>query len=78
MGDGHQRPGRRSALEVQKDGNFVLYTADKPVWHTDTKGAKDVRLILQDDRNLVLYGFDGVAWASGTEHRRSAATAAAR
>jgi nucleoid-associated protein YgaU len=45
----------------------VLYTSDKPVWHTDTKGAKDVRLLLQDDRNLVLYGFDGPAWASNTE-----------
>jgi nucleoid-associated protein YgaU len=37
------------------------------VWHTDTKGAKDVRLLLQDDRNLVLYGFDGPAWASNTQ-----------
>jgi len=23
---------------LQDDGNFVLYTSDKPVWHTDTKG----------------------------------------
>ena len=45
----------------------MLYTPDKPIWHTDTKGAKDVRLVLQDDRNLVLYGFDGPAWASNTE-----------
>ena len=45
----------------------MLYTPDKPVWHTDTKGAKDVRLLLQDDRNLVLYGFDGPAWASNTQ-----------
>ena len=52
--------------EVQKDGNFVLYTADKPVWHTDTKGAKDVRLLLQDDCNLVLYGANGPAWSSKT------------
>ena len=44
---------------MQNDGNFVLYTADKPVWHTDTKGKKDVRLVLQDDRNLVLYAADG-------------------
>jgi nucleoid-associated protein YgaU len=44
----------------------VLYTADEPIWHTDTKGAKDVRLLLQDDRNLVLYGFDGPAWSSNT------------
>ena len=62
--------------EVQTDGNFVLYTADKPVWHTDTKGKKDVKLVLQDDRNLVLYAADGVAWSSKTEHRRAAATGA--
>ncbi|MDT5253392.1 MAG: hypothetical protein QOH07_2346, partial [Mycobacterium sp.] len=40
---------------------------DKPVWHTDTKGKKNVRLVLQDDRNLVLYGADGAAWSSKTE-----------
>jgi nucleoid-associated protein YgaU len=53
--------------EVQRDGNFVLYTADKPVWHTDTKGKKNVRLVLQDDRNLVLYAADGPAWSTHTE-----------
>jgi nucleoid-associated protein YgaU len=45
----------------------VLYTADKPVWHTDTKGKKDVKLVLQDDRNLVLYAADGAAWSTKTE-----------
>ena len=53
--------------EVQSDGNFVLYTADKPVWHTDTKGKKNVHLVLQDDRNLVLYSADGAAWSTKTE-----------
>jgi nucleoid-associated protein YgaU len=54
--------------EVQGDGNFVLYTSDKPVWHTDTKGKKNVRLVLQDDRNLVLYAADGgAAWSTKTE-----------
>jgi nucleoid-associated protein YgaU len=53
--------------EVQADGNFVLYAADKPVWHTDTKGKKNVRLVLQDDRNLVLYAADGTAWSTKTE-----------
>ena len=53
--------------EVQADGNFVLYTPDKPVWHTDTKGQKDVKLVLQDDRNLVLYAGSGPAWSSKTE-----------
>jgi len=53
--------------EVQPDGNFVIYTADKPVWHSDTQGKKDVRLVLQDDRNLVLYSGDGAAWSTKTE-----------
>jgi LysM repeat protein len=62
-----QDDGNLVRAEVQTDGNFVLYTPDKPVWHTDTKGAKDVRLLLQDDRNLVLYGFDGPAWSSNAQ-----------
>jgi nucleoid-associated protein YgaU len=53
--------------EVQTDGNFVLYTSEKPVWHTDTKGAKDVRLVVQDDRNVVLYAEDNAAWSSKTD-----------
>ena len=52
---------------VRKDGNFVLYTADDPVWASQTKGAKDVRLILQDDRNLVLYAGHEAAWSSKTD-----------
>ena len=52
---------------MQTDGNCVLYTPDKPVWHTDTKGAKDVKLVLQDDRNVVLYAKDGPAWSSKTD-----------
>jgi len=60
---GRRAPTGRTwcVAEVQTDGNFVLYTSDKPVWHTDTKGAKDVKLVLQDDRNVVLYAADGPA-----------------
>ena len=45
----------------------MLYAGDKPIWNTDTKGKKDVKLVLQDDRNLVLYSADGAAWNSRTE-----------
>ncbi len=45
----------------------MVYAGDKPVWHTDTKGKKDVKLVLQDDRNLVLYAADGSVWSSRTE-----------
>jgi LysM domain-containing protein len=47
--------------------DVVRYTSDKPVWDTDTKGAKDVKLVLQDDRNVVLYAADGPAWSSKTD-----------
>ena len=40
---------------------------NKPVWHSDTKGSKDVKLVLQDDRNLVLYAKGGPAWSTKTE-----------
>lgn len=39
---------------------------DKRVWHTDSKGKKDVRLVLQDDRNLVLYAAERPTWSSKT------------
>ena len=41
---------------------------DKRVWHTDSKGKKDVRLVLQDDRNLVLYAHaaERPGWSSKT------------
>ena len=52
---------------MQTDGNFVLYASDKPVWHSHTKGSKDVKLVLQDDRNLVLYAKGGPAWSTKTE-----------
>ena len=56
-----------NALRCKRTATACSTHPDKPVWHTDTKGAKDVRLLLQDDRNLVLYGFDGPAWASNTQ-----------
>ncbi len=37
------------------------------MWHSDTKGKKGVKLVLQDDRNLVLYAKDGPAWSTKTE-----------
>ncbi|WP_169727332.1 LysM peptidoglycan-binding domain-containing protein [Segniliparus rugosus] len=55
-----------SRLEVQTDGNVVLYTdSNESKWATGTSG--QVRLELQNDRNLVVYGADGSAlWNSGT------------
>ena len=56
------------APRSRPDGNFVLYTPDKPVWHTDTKGKKDVRWCCRDDCNRgPFYVADGPAWDSKTE-----------
>ena len=53
-----------ATAEMQTDGNFVLYTADRGVvWSADTTGP-GAHLVLQDDRNIVIVGGDGttVLW----------------
>ena len=48
-----------ATAEMQCDGNFVLYTADRAVvWPADTTGP-GAQLVLQDDRNLVILAADG-------------------
>ena len=34
----------------RRTATFVIYAGDKPIWHSDTKGRSDVRLVIQDDR----------------------------
>lgn len=60
--DIHDAPGAR--LDVQADGNLVLYKADGGVrWASNTSGV-NVKLVMQDDRNIVLYNGDGaVLWS---------------
>jgi len=53
-----------ATAEMQIDGNFVLYTADRGVvWSADTTGP-GAHLLLQDDRNVVILAADGttVLW----------------
>ena len=71
-------PNGRFHLDMQHDGNLVLYRTDdnKPIWHTDTwarvlgshYGGSEV--IMQRDGNLVVYadGF-GAIWDSKTNGR---------
>ncbi|SHK19177.1 D-mannose binding lectin [Pseudonocardia thermophila] len=58
----HDAPGAR--LDVQEDGNLVLYKPDGSVrWASNTSG-QNARLVIQDDRNVVLYNGDGaVLWS---------------
>ncbi len=60
-------PDRHSTLQVQGDGNVVMYSNFKPAWATKTSSSKATTLVMQTDGNLVLYDSSGVAlWASGT------------
>jgi nucleoid-associated protein YgaU len=77
-----------ATAEMQTDGNFVLYSADRGVvWSADTTGP-GAHLVLQDDRNIVIVGADGttVLWtpncyvtgAERTEEDRAIAEQAAQ
>lgn len=69
-------PDRQSTLVLQGDGNVVLYTNFRPVWHTNTMGRPSSRLVMQDDGNLVLYDKNGGAlWTSGTAGQNGASLA---
>ncbi|MFJ6135244.1 trypsin-like serine protease [Kitasatospora sp. NPDC092286] len=59
--------------EMQPDGNFVVYTADKhPIWNTATWSSPGGYLSLQDDGNIVVYKkgggplSGGAAWGAGS------------
>jgi hypothetical protein len=59
-------------LVMQNDGNLVLYSNTKALWHTQTQGKSVSHLLLQDDGNLVLYEQGGKAlWNSRTNGRGS-------
>ena len=66
-----------ATAEMQSDGDFVLYTADRGVvWTAETTGP-GAHLVLQDDRNIVILAADGatVLWTPNcyvTEAERAA------
>ena len=61
--DGHYQ------LEMQNDGNLVLYQGAMGLWQSNTAGSgSDNYLVLQDDGNLVVYTSAPVAvWTSQTQ-----------
>ena len=61
-------PNGRYTLQVQGDGNLVVYAPDRrALWHARTWGNAGVRLALQGDGNLVLYASNRSAlWHSDT------------
>ena len=60
-------PNRYYRLEVQTDGNIVLYTPKRAIWASNTYGHRFDRLIMQGDGNLVAYdGNSHAVWSSNT------------
>jgi len=57
-------------LDMQTDGNFVLYQNDvcrQPTWASGTNGKGGVRAVMETDGNLVVYDAnDKALWASNT------------
>ncbi len=54
-------------LQMQPDGNLVLYTGGRATWASRTVGNPGAFAVLQDDRNLVVYAKNGRAlWSSRT------------
>jgi hypothetical protein len=64
----HDSEGAR--LDMQADGNLVLYTSDgSPRWASGTSG-RDAYVTIQNDRNVVLYNGDGaVLWSPNCYER---------
>jgi hypothetical protein len=54
-------------LDMQTDGNLVLYSGSSAVWATGTEGHPGAYLVMQNDGNLVLYDSMGSPlWATNT------------
>ena len=59
-------------LDMQYDGNLVLYNVYEPVWASNTAGNEQAFLRLQDDGNLIIFNQAGkVIWASNTGRRNA-------
>ncbi|ODT83061.1 hypothetical protein ABS71_00015 [bacterium SCN 62-11] len=60
-------PDGRFHLDLQKDGNVVLYRFNEKLWSAGTTGSSAARLCMQPDGNFVLYGDGGdPLWSSNT------------
>ena len=72
IGAALESPNKRFRLDMQSDGNLVLYKEPehRPIWHTDTVGKGGFRANLQRDGNFVVYTESSVPiWNSHTQDR---------
>ncbi|MDH5179113.1 MAG: hypothetical protein OEZ39_02425 [Gammaproteobacteria bacterium] len=57
-------------LEMQANGNLVIYKGQYPVWSSGTHGNPGSVLSMQDDGNLVIYNkYNKPIWATGTNNK---------
>ncbi len=54
-------------LNMQSDGNLVIYSPHQSIWSSGTQGGKFV--VMQQDGNLVIYSGQKALWASQTNSR---------
>ena len=60
-------PDTQSTLNLQSNGDLVLYENFRPVWANNVIGATGAKLIMQSDGNLVEYNSSGTTlWSTGT------------
>jgi hypothetical protein len=57
----------RFSLDMQGDGNLVLYGAGLVLWDSGTGGDVPDQAVMQSDGNLVIYRAERPVWSSGTE-----------
>ncbi len=73
-GAGLRSPSGQYRLDMQADGNLVLYTHSRPLWSSGTQGNPGAYTVMQTDSNLVVYTQDDrPLWNSQTGGRQGGA-----
>jgi hypothetical protein len=63
---GIRSPDGRFTLDMQTDGNLVLYKGDQALWSSNTCGQTGAYATMQADGNFVVYNGSRSVWDSGT------------
>ena len=72
IGQGLSSCNGRYTLQMQGDGNLVLYDGPTALWHTQTYGTTAQVAVMQSDGNFVLYSAESALWNSGTAGHQNA------